>query len=69
MCILTQQEIDQLIIAADWHSEHGTLAEDEVVCVVEWAKKTRVSAAILQLILNGEPLYMYRYNEDTTATR
>ena len=68
-CFLNEREIELLVGQVADHPRYGRLTDDEVACVVEWARTTRVGAAVLTLVLRGELQITWDRDEQSIRCR
>ena len=66
---LNDKEIELLVGQTTDHPKHGRLTDDEVVCVLDWARNTRVRAALLELVLQGEAEITWDRDEQSIQCR
>jgi hypothetical protein len=62
---LNEKEIELLVGQTVDHPQNGPLTDDEVMCVLKWARNNRVHAALLELVLRGEVEITWDRDEQT----
>ena len=65
--VLNSDEVDYLVGIAVAHSRHGPPTEEELDCVLQWARKSRVDHGLLELVLGG--LLVMTWDRDAHTVR